>query len=800
MKRLRSISILLLLVIVWEHAFSQTDAVTALLTKQYISNVREHLQEKIFVHTDKSFYVAGETAWFKLYNTDPANGKPSTLSKVAYIELFDRFQKPVIQTKISLNDATGAGAILLPATLNSGQYILRAYTSWMKNFSSTTFFEKPVTIVNTFKNAGIEVANKASYDIQFFPEGGNLVNGLSSKIAFRVVGADGKGIDCKGNIVNGNETVAAIKTLKAGIGSFDLTPDASKNYTAVFMINGETVRSPLPKIFASGYVMHLKQNAGTINITVDDAGKTNSLVYLLAYSNNAAPSAQQKILQNGSGTFVIDVTSLSPGISRFTVFNAEKKPVCERMFFKQPKEKLLLNVNTDRGEYEQRKKISVSINSKDESQNMVASDLSLSVFLEDDLQQADDNDINTFYWLTSELKGTVESPSYYLNSNDAVATEALENLLLVQGWSRYNWNDILNKTEPSFTSLPEYEGHVVTAKITNKNTGIPAADVITYLAVPGKNFKLAVSKSNAQGMLYFNMVGFAGSSEIILQTHRGDDSLFRIEVIPPFSTEPVANKIYTPDLNEQSVNALLQHSIGTQVQNVFQASAKNIFQAPSKAVTSIFYGVPETRYTLDDYRRFTTMDEVLREYVPEVNVKKRHGNVYFNMQQGVNVLDAEPLVLLDGVPYFNADSVLAFDPLKIKTLDVIPKWYVLGPLTVGGIMSFSTYKSDLDGFQLDPASLIAEYEAMQLQRQFYSPVYETSSQQNSRLPDTRNVLYWSPTVTTNKNGTGNVSFYSSDVPGKYVGVLQGRGANGKTGSTIFHFTVKEKRNAPVVNQ
>ena len=106
-------------------------------------------------------------------------------------------------------------------------------------------------------------------------------------------------------------------------------------------------------------------------------------------------------------------------------------------------------------------------------------------------------------------------------------------------------------------------------------------------------------------------------------------------------------------------------------------------------------------------------------------------------------------------------------------------------------MNFVTYNGDLTGYVLDPNAIAIDYPGMQLQRDFFSPVYETQQEISSHLPDYRNVLYWSPEVKTTKEGKPGVTFYSSDVPGKYAVIVQGISADGKTGSKVIEFEVKE---------
>ena len=201
------------------------------------------LQEKIYVHTDKAFYVAGEIIWFKIYAVDAHLNRPLALSKVCYIELISKDNRQVLHAKISMQeDGTGSGSFQLPYSVNTGTCLIRAYTNWMKNESADYFFEKEITIINGLKKPEWPVLDKPEYDVQFFPEGGALINGIASKVAFKITDAQGKGIDSKGVLLNRkNDTIARFSSLLLGMGHFEFTPDAGENYHAVLFVNGNNI-------------------------------------------------------------------------------------------------------------------------------------------------------------------------------------------------------------------------------------------------------------------------------------------------------------------------------------------------------------------------------------------------------------------------------------------------------------------------------------------------------------------------------------------------------------------------------
>ncbi|HRG10677.1 MAG TPA: hypothetical protein PLJ08_19025, partial [Cyclobacteriaceae bacterium] len=160
------------------------------LTEEYPS---KNPHEKIFIHTDKNFWVAGETSWFKIYLVSGQSHQPINTSKVTYVELVGAQNQVLVQTKIELSNGFGKGQINIPASISSGNYYLRAYTRWMKNYSVDFFFHQPITIVNTFRRLfDREQQLNNDIDVQFFPEGGQWIDGINHKIAFRAVDFTGK--------------------------------------------------------------------------------------------------------------------------------------------------------------------------------------------------------------------------------------------------------------------------------------------------------------------------------------------------------------------------------------------------------------------------------------------------------------------------------------------------------------------------------------------------------------------------------------------------------------------------------
>ncbi|WP_161889315.1 hypothetical protein [Pontibacter russatus] len=776
-------------------SYAQHDTLRSIV--QHFDGYRSQaLQEKLYLHLDRPFYACGETMWFKVYNTDGVLHQPLALSKVAYVEVLDANQKPVLQGKIALKDGSGNGSFVLPLTLRSGTYKVRAYTSWMKNFSPEFYFEAPVTIVNSFTSLGVAPApEQAAYDIQFFPEGGNLVQGIYGKVAFQGVSKKtGKGIDFTGKVVDQDGTeVARFAPHKFGIGHFSFTP-AAATYTAIIELpDGQVLRQKLPRIYEQGYSLHLEElNPEQLQLTVTAMGQQPEPVYLLGHARQIIGIAESARLQQGTATFVVDKSKLAEGITHFTVFDSRQQPVCERLYFKQPTQKLHVQAQTDKSLYTTRDKVSASLLTQGPAGQAVPANLSASIYKLDALQSETATGIYAYLWLASDLKGTVEQPEYYFTATGPEAEEAVDNLMLTHGWSRFRWEDVLREQPPIYKFLPELDGHFIRGKVTDATTGAVAPRITTYLTAPGKHVRLYNAISDASGLVQFEAKDFYGPKEIVVQSNFEKDSTYHFEIFSPFSDRFSTRRFQSLDLAAHLRQELTQRHISVQVPYAYHSDKLDMFRDPG-IDSSAFYGKADETYLLDDYTRFKVMEEVMREYVPGVQVRLRQGEFHFNVVNtpGSAVFHTNPLVLLDGVPVFDIDQIMAFDPRKVRKLEVLTRRYFLGPQVYSGLVSYTTYLGDLGGFELDPRVLLMEYEGLQRQREFYAPAYETAQQLQSRLPDFRNLLYWSPDVVTGADGKAAFNFYTSDQAGTYIMVVQGLTGTGLAGSAVTTFEVKQ---------
>jgi hypothetical protein len=751
-----------------------------------------HLREKIYVYTDRTFYLTGETMWFSIFTVDGTQHKPLDLSRVVYIELLNHDRQVVLQTKVPASHGAGSGSLFLPATLTTGRYLFRAYTSWMKNFSPDFYFNQELTLVNPFlKPADNPPAPRPGNRYgRFFPEGGHLVRGLRSAVGIEVTDANGEGVDGAGFVLaNDKDTVARFGTQHGGLGRFDFEPAPGVSYRAFLSGSGRTLSEvELPPIRESGVVMRIYREQGNIIAEVSATREKQGVpVLLFAHTRSMVAAAQQLTTSDRAVRFIVPDDRIREGITHFTLFDGELNPLCERLYFKSPENLLAISVKSSQPEYGHRNKVRVSL-SGSVAQSEVKATLSLAVYRLDSLPESDPVHIAPYLLLSSDLKGKINTPDFFFTGKPEAA-EAADLLMLTRGWSRFRWQEVMRGT-PQLLHIPEHHGHFITARVTDRS-GNPVRGVAAYLSFPSASGRLYAAVSDRDGRLQFEVQNFFSRKRAFLQMQPGADSLYSLTLVDPFTKEVGAGNLAAMSLDASLEQKLINRSLAMQVQDVFHDDEINRTIRITED-TSAFFGTPDERYYLDDYTRFPLMEEVLREYVKGVWVRKDAGQFRLKVVDRVEnrVFDEDPLVVVDGVPVRNINSLMEVDPLRIKRVDVMTRTFFLGPHALPGLVSFTSYDTDMAGVEIDPATVTIDYEGLQLRQEFYSPRYETGPQRESRLPDRRTLLHFEAEIQTLPGKPGEIEFYTSDLSGTFMIVAEGLSTGGTPGTGVAFFTVK----------
>ncbi len=763
--------------------------------KDLFSFYREHhFQEKIYLHTDNSLYITGEILWGKVYVTDAHLHQSSDISKIAYIEIIDASQKPIWQSSMGIDKGKGENSWLIPSSINTGNYTLRCYTNWMKNTDPAFYFEKNITIINPLKKpVAIATDNSSKIKVDFFPEGGYLVSGLSSILAIKATDATGNGIPIKGSLlIPDTDTILHFETNEQGLGKSLFSPQHGKKYEAWIQEPGGKWQSvSLPEIADQGYTMLLDDSdKENITLTINsNTSSSESVCYLFIHCRQTLLQAITAKYMNGKAIFKLSKTGIGEGISHLTVFNENRNPVMERLYFNKPTKLLKINLSANKQKFKSREKVTLVVETILPGGKFDDASLSAAVIKTDSAEQDGAASMISYFYLQSDIPGLIESPANYLRPESG---ELADLLLLTFGWRRFNWKDVLTKTVPSFEFLPEYSGQIISGKLLDNNRQAAGAGKTAFASIPGNRYQVSITRSTDSGKLNFPFAPMAGTAVLALQPDLKKDSLYQTDWQSPFTKEYSSYLKPAFSQTQKSASSILEMVKNVQLQQVFVGDKLNNYQPPLMFDTTTFFGIPDKNYFLDNFTRFSTMEEVFREFVPEVEIRKNKLNyrILVNNLPYKAFFREEPLMLLDGVQITDPNKVMQLNPLLIKNIGIVARRYYIAGFTYPGIISFQTYDGDMTGLSLNPRVLLVDYEGIQVKREFYSPQYPTDKDLQNRLPDLRRLLYWAPDIKTGVTGKTSLSFYTADLPGKYVIRVEGMTESGVVGSSLTYFEVK----------
>ena len=293
-------------------------------------------QEKLHIHFDKDAYLPGETIWMKAYIQ--CGSKPSNYSKNIYFDWTDAQGNLLLHGVAPVVDGMSSGSFRVPDNLSGGAVHIKAYTQWMLNFDNNFLYNKDIPVL-TQSDGSMPGRVKTTTTMKFYVEGGDLVNGLSSLVAFEVLDQNGKPITIRGAIRNASNIVRdSISTQYNGMGSFRLKPVAGESYTAYWKDEfGEMHKTSLPAAKSSGIVMHLDAyRNGEIHYKIErteDASKLKKLTIMTTINQKMVYSSPIDLSSNTASEAFIATTSFPSGVMQVTVFDDHLSPLVERVVF-----------------------------------------------------------------------------------------------------------------------------------------------------------------------------------------------------------------------------------------------------------------------------------------------------------------------------------------------------------------------------------------------------------------------------------------------------------------------------------
>ena len=292
-------------------------------------------QEKTYLHYDKSTYAAGETIWYKAYIMNGIYAADE--SKTFYVDWTDDKGNLLSHSIIPVVYATAAGQFDIPAEY-PGKYIhVKAYTKWMLNFDSAFLYNKDIRVLaKTASSSALK--NTVIPSLQFFPEGGDVIEGVSNKVAFKANDQWGKPVKIKGVIQDHHGVkVDSLRTIHDGMGYFFIFPKAGESFTAKWKDQKGTEHiSELPSIKPTGVSLQVIITGNKRNFTVSAApgvGQTLGNIHLIGTMNQHEIFKITKDITSGNINGIIPTAGLPSGILTITAFDDHWTPLAERITY-----------------------------------------------------------------------------------------------------------------------------------------------------------------------------------------------------------------------------------------------------------------------------------------------------------------------------------------------------------------------------------------------------------------------------------------------------------------------------------
>jgi hypothetical protein len=310
--------------------------------------------------------------------------------------------------------------------------------------------------------------------MEFFPEGGDMVNNMPGKVAFRAVNEFGKAADVSGVIVNQKgEPVTSFTSYHFGMGAATFTPRPNETYKArITKPEGILDEFELPEALPAGYVLSAnKRNNDEVAINIKST--TNEVLTLVGQTRGKIYFSGSFNAAKGDNNIYVSTDDFPIGVAQFTLFDSKGIARAERMVFVNQNKQLKVSVTPDKQQYKPREKVTMSIKVTDENNIPVPGTFSLSVVDDNLLSFADDKQGNILakMLLEPELKETVEEANFYFNAKEPKSEQALDYLMLTAGWRRYTWKDIDEQEYPAITYNAEKAE--LGGVILDANTGKP---------------------------------------------------------------------------------------------------------------------------------------------------------------------------------------------------------------------------------------------------------------------------------------------------------------------------------------
>ncbi len=866
-------SSILLMVILFSFVFNAQSQQLANPIDHALLNIYSQLyvypQEKVYVQTDRPYYLTGERMFFRAFLLHASTLKPSTLSRYVYVELISPLDTAVLRTKIRIDESNlFYGSLLLPESLPEGHYRLRSYTRYMENMGEAYFFTRPVYIADP-KSAVVEVETEFDYssrrqvgvalcfkdkqqsslrvpqqlayksgkssktkiakpnengrisvkydvedanpsrsllisfqdtthsfkkyiriphessfpEINFYPEGGNLIAGTNNRIAFKALLPGARTAEVEGSVFNSkHELQTTFSTLHDGMGSFDLEVKDGESYYASCRYNGLSNQFKLPAPQSKALSLQALWDGDSLSVSVLSANEIAAAKYYLLIHHQGVPV----YLQEWDGTMQhhrLAKKLFKTGVSHLLLLTDNFHILSERMVFNNLHDEATITVNFTKDNYSPREHVVFDISLPQAASDTVPVSYAIAITDDKDIELDTTTNIVAEILLRSELEGTVHHPAWYFG-NDRKVPEAADLLMLTHGWRRYFVSEALQaKLEKPLIRPERSQSFSGLLKRPNQR---PYKKGKVQLTAIGYGFSEAV-EADQDGRFEFSYFEFPDSTAYQLLSYaneRTQDVEIHVDTImyPP-------STIALP-FREQ-IAALARDNTPDFLEFVEKANRKYVMENGMRQID-----LPE--FTVTANKKLKRIENDLHLPAPDRGVPfedmknnppRTFEDLFYRIpgvndvsDAGIRMGSGYALIVLNGIVRDYSTLIGMVDIGEIAQVDVYigygitSIWRTFSPVFV-----ITTWPSNTWGNQAGPAKNVKTVLPLGYQKpvEFYAPRYDSPDALTAPKADLRSTIYWQPNVQTEKDLKTSIDFYAADTPTTYSIVIEGIGPGRK---------------------
>ena len=733
-------------------------------------------RELVYLQTDKGIYETGEDLWFKTYTLDAQSLALSDRSKTLFVEMLNAKDSIVWQEKYPILSGIAEGHVYVDKDLKEGDYRIHAYTRFsFLNDTLRPVYPKKIRVVKSIAYKGTNTPQEKDQPVarfSFFPEGGYLIDGIPTKVAFKALDEKGMPAKVKGVLLENGKDIAKLESVHDGMGFVFMLPRKGASYKAVLSDGREF---PFAEVVSSGLSVHLRKQTDEY------------LEFLLSQPKGAAAQAIKLEGKMRGGLCCAATGTLSEklkiriplkefpmqGIAEFTLYNTDGQPMAERLVYIHPERKLHIELNTDSARYFTRGKGKLNVKVTDETGNPVQAHLGLSIF-----DRAYQNELNpenmlSYCYLSTEIKGNIHNPAYYFDSNNKDRQAALDLLLLTQGWRRYVWEKADTAMLADCFLSDEIRGKQIIGKKKQKE-----------LANGGQLIQVSGPSTKSQFIIVDSLGRFTVSTDQMIALRGGyvylKPMLDKDEYKPSIVAE---ESFYKADSLRKSCQSFFACMNSSLVVSDLALDYPVISQDSSILLSEITVTGKKGRIFRDKMMGRLDSLAQISIGVSWVCGCKSDCGTFLNDYKGYS---HHPIGCPGAPPKKRVPPVIGETYALIKYEPVGKK----GGWNDGWIitaMDHVTYQ----GEEFTEEELLRMNNLWRVKgyygtREFYQP---DELDVQSPLPDARNVLLWKPDIITDEKGEAEVEFFCSDINTNFMGVIEGTDGLGNLGTSQCEFRV-----------